>query len=481
MSGLDQQLVGLSRWCGLPPNLVLLGLTILAALILAVGLGLIWWQQQHKLGFTGTPFRKFLRGSRMVRSAQLSRQTRQRSELQISLAGIAMPVALESLHLLVGGSTGAGKSVLMRELVYSALQRGDRLIIVDPNADMLTQFGRPSDTILNPYDARSPGWSLFNEMRHDYDFSRLAFSVVPRGQSAEEEEWAGYGRLLLSETARQLFMTGPRTIQQLLYWTTAAEPADLKQFLQGTAAAALFVGADRALASARFVLSTRLAAQLPMPEGSFSLRNWLNAEAGNLFITWREDMAVSLRPLISTWVDVLCNAVLSLPESPQRRLWLILDELASLDKLTSLPDAATKGRKAGLRLVAGLQSTAQLDRIYGRDEAQSLRSCFRSLVVLGGAKTDPRTCEELSQSLGEHEVERALVARHSNAQGSQRHRHTQTVRERVVLASEIASLPPLSGYLALAGHYPMARIQLKITNFLRSSPAFVARSGESEA
>src|SRR5919206_507183 len=96
----------------------------------------------------------------------------------------------------------------------------------------------------------------------------------------------------------------------------------------------------------------------------------------------------------------------SFREARDRRLWMFLDELASLEKLPSLEDAATKGRKAGLRIVAGLQSTAQLEKIYGREEAQTLRSCFRSLVALGGAKTDPKTCDDMSQSLGEHEVER---------------------------------------------------------------------------
>jgi type IV secretory pathway TraG/TraD family ATPase VirD4 len=50
---------------------------------------------------------------------------------------------------------------------------------------------------------------------------------------------------------------------------------------------------------------------------------------------------------------------------------MFLDELASLEKLPSLEDAATKGRKAGLRIVAGLQSTAQLEKIYGREEASA--------------------------------------------------------------------------------------------------------------
>ncbi|MBD4055891.1 type IV secretion system DNA-binding domain-containing protein, partial [Xanthomonas citri pv. citri] len=115
----------------------------------------------------------------------------------------------------------------------------------------------------------------------------------------------------------------------------------------------------------------------------FSIRRFLeDDQTGNLFLTWREDMAEALRPLISAWVDVVCTSVLSLPESKSRRIWLSLDELASLEKLASLQDALTKGRKHGLRAIAGLQTVSQLDDLYGNKEAQTLRACFRSLVVL---------------------------------------------------------------------------------------------------
>ncbi len=40
-----------------------------------------------------------------------------------------------------------------------------------------------------------------------------------------------------------------------------------------------------------------------------------------------------------------------------------------------------------------------------------------ALVVLGGAKTDPKTCEDMSQSLGDHEVERENFSRTRGAKG----------------------------------------------------------------
>jgi type IV secretory pathway TraG/TraD family ATPase VirD4 len=429
--------------------------------------------------FSGAPYKKFYRGTRIISKSALEKKTLEKKAEQIKVAGVPMPRKIENLHLLIGGSTGSGKSVLIRELVYSALLRGDRLIIADPNGDMLSKFGFEKDIILNPYDERSQGWSVFNEIRHDYDFKRFALSLVPRCQSPEEEEWASYGRLLLGETAKKLFSKGKDkcSIQTLFHWTTITPPDDLKAFLEGTAAESLFVGATRALASARFILSSKLSSHLAMPTGEFSLRDWLgNPDGGNLFITWREDMAVALRPLISSWVDVLCTSILSLPEDEHRRLWMVVDELASLENLASLEDAATKGRKAGLRLVAGLQSTAQLDKIYGREQAQTLRSCFRSLVVLGSAKTDPKTCEDMSLSLGEHEVERETVNKTSQKGSTGTSKQQNHIRERVVMPSEIASLPDLTGYLAFAGAYDVASIQLTPLNFVNRLPAFIHKA-----
>jgi type IV secretory pathway TraG/TraD family ATPase VirD4 len=449
---------------------------------LALAILLIWLMNKLESGeFRGAYFHKFLRGTKIVSGDKLKRITKEKDQEQVMVAGIPMPSQVENLHLLVSGSTGAGKSVLIRELVYTGLLRGDRMIIADPDGDMLSKFWQEGDVILNPYDSRTEGWSFFNEIRNDYDFKRYALSIVPRGISEEAEEWASYARLLLRETAHKLLLVGRPSMRELFRLTTIAQPEELKEFLTGTDAESLFVGADKALASARFVLSDKLPEHINMPEGNFSLRNWLDkADGGSLYITWREDMAETLKPLISAWVDVLCTSVLSLPDDEHRRLWMILDELSSLEKLASLESALTKGRKKGLRVVAGLQSTAQLDNVYREREAQTLRSCFRSLVVLGGAKTDPKTCEDMSTSLGEHEVERDSYSKNISSASSTRGgtsttTSTERLRERVIMPSEIASLPNLEGYIAFAGDIPIARISLNILQFKNKVQGFKAR------
>ena len=380
---------------------------------------------------------------------------------KVTLGRVGIPSRLELYHFLLAGSTGTGKTTLLDEVMSTIIPRGDRVIVCDPNGHHLSHFFKDEDVVLNPFDCRSQGWSIFNEIRKDYDYDRLAKSVIPIGNGSDAQ-WHHYSQVLLSESLRALMLRGENTTEALMRWATTVKKEELAKLLEGTPAQGLFDSdAAKALASTRFILTSYLAAHKYMKAGDFSIRNWLESEQSNLFITWREDMQSSLMPLISTWIDILANAVLSLPPSEDRRIWLVLDELGGLGKISSLESALTRGRKHGLCVIAGLQSTAQLDRIYGREGAIVLRSCFRNLVVLGIAKSDPDTAETLSKSLGEREVERTQKNRSEGPQGITHGVTIQQKTERVALASEITELPDLTAYLALAANNPTVLVKFK--------------------
>ena len=149
-----------------------------------------------------------------------------------------------------------------------------------------------------------------------------------------------------------------------------------------------------------------------------------------------------------------------------------LDELATLERLSSLEDALTKGRKYGLRVVAALQSTSQLDEKYGVHGATILRSCFRNMMVLGGTRIDSKTSEDLSKALGEHEVERKQTSHSSSSRGDSSNQSTKPVKERLVLPAEIAGLPDLTGYLAFSGDLPIAKVRLTPRTYPVRADAF---------
>ncbi|WP_165967886.1 type IV secretion system DNA-binding domain-containing protein [Sapientia aquatica] len=408
---------------------------------------------------------RVVRGARIVPGKELPNITRKKPRqgepAQVTVANVSIPYSCETSHLLLAGSTSTGKSTAVDELLESIMARGDRAIIIDPNGHALSRFAKKGDVVLNPFDTRSPGWGIFNEFRKPFDFDRIAKSIVPDTSDTSAQQWHGYAQQLLAETTRALTQTGENTTERLLHWLIQAPAADLKTLLAGSAASGLFEpGAERALASTRFILSHHVGSFQHLQPGDFSLRTWLESGTGSLYLTWREDMLSTLKPLISGWVDILIASVLTLPDDNPQPLWLMLDELASLERLSSLEAGLTKGRKHGLRVVAGLQSVAQLDAIYGQNHAKTLRSCFRNMLALGCANSDPDTAKVISDGLGQSEIERIQTTHNQNKNGASTSTHRERRIEAAVLPSELMSLPPLQGYLKLAGDYPIGKIRL---------------------
>jgi type IV secretion system coupling TraD/TrwB family protein len=83
---------------------------------------------------------------------------------RLRIGGVAFPRKLESLHLLITGATGAGKSQTIQGTLDTIRGRGDTAILTDIGSEALRGFGQSGDWLLNPLDARSAPWSPFAEM-----------------------------------------------------------------------------------------------------------------------------------------------------------------------------------------------------------------------------------------------------------------------------------------------------------------------------
>lgn len=447
--------------------------------IIAFSLSIVFWIIAIRLArteFQGMKFKYKLRGSDLVSAKELNDKTTKKNVKQINLATINMPEQVENLQTLIVGAIGSAKTLTLSNAIYTIMMRGDRQVIVDPDGTFASMFYKEGDVILNAYDRRSPGWSILNEMRAEYDFESYSESIVPLGKSSTEEEWNGYGRLLVSEVMRKLHETGSLHFDQVFYWCCTADEEDVEAFCKGTLAESLFIGTDKTIGSARFVLSNKLSAHMKMPQGNFSIRDYLaDPNGGNIFITWSEDQMKAVKPLISSFVDVICNATLSLPEDELRKLWIHTDELASLDKLAALMPVLTKGRRKGVRVISCLQAISQLDAIWGKDDANTLRGSYRNLVVLSSARSETYTAEEMSKALGEIEVVRDNASETSAHHGKSETNADKAEKDRIVTSAEISNLGPRQGYVALTLGYPVAKVTVPIKNFKKRTPAFIPR------
>jgi hypothetical protein len=396
------------------------------------------------------------------------------ADCRIRIGGVPIPHSLEPLHFLFAGSTGTGKSQALNGLLDTIRGRGDRVIVADSGGEALARWFQNSDTILNPLDARSAEWSPFCELAGPWDADRLAKSMIPDSEGSDRE-WQLYSQSLLSAVMQRLSERGEATNERLLYFLTVAKSEEIEQLVSGMPAQTLFdTGAAKMLSSVRGIVGSYLPSYrfLSPSAGAsaWSIRKWIECGQGWLWLPYKDDQLASLRPLLSAWIGEAVSSILSLRPDPSRRLWLLLDELASLGRIQSLSDALTKGRKYGLRCVAGLQSVSQLRASYGREGAQTLLSCLSSSLTLRSA--DAETADYLSRNLGDAEVRRENRSRGDGRETLSE----QRVNTRIVLPSEIQNLPDRTGFLNLAGDFPVARIEIPIVQKSEVVPPFSARS-----
>ena len=381
-------------------------------------------------------------------------------------------------HTIVSGTTGSGKTVLIADLVEQIRARGERCVLYDKMGSYTETFFDPArDVLLNPLDARAPRWSPFLEARFARDFDTMAAALIPRQKDAADPFWITAARQLFSHGAAVLWKRGETRNRVLVEHLLKTELSALAEAMEGTVAQSIVDPANPKTAlSVRAMLTANIGAMdlLPDEGNPFSIRQWIEREGGGfLFLTSRGDQHASLRGLISTWLEIAVNALLSLPREDGRRIWLILDELPTLHQLPSLRPGLAESRQFGGCFVLGVQVFSALRDLYGRDGAETISGLCGTRVVL--AAPDRDTSEWSAESLGRVEVE-ALAEGVSYE--TPRDGVTLSARRdlrSLVLPAEVARLENLSGYLKFPGAWPVARIRLKYKNRTKVAERFVPR------
>jgi Type IV secretion-system coupling protein DNA-binding domain len=396
----------------------------------------------------------------------------------ITLAGIPLNPFDETKHVKLIGTTGTGKSTAIREILSTALERGDRAIIADPDGGYAARFydAGQGDAILNPFDLRSRRWDLFGEIHEPYDVEQLARALIPDNEG-EERSWRNYARTFLTATTRQLWELDQRepgiaTIPELYRLITMASTEELSILLDGTPAKSYLEGGnERMFGSIRSVASTYVAALDYLGRSTaepLSVRNVIRPPNGHLpvralYLPYTATQIAALRSTISAWLRLAIFETMSGPERDQR-LWFFVDELDALGAIDGLKDALARLRKFGGRCVLGFQSIAQVSSTYGAGEAQTIvENCGSTLILRCSASEQGGTARFASRLIGEREIVRRMETR-SRRPGewrASRSYSSQHVTEPAVLPSEIEQLPDLCGFVKIAASPAWRRISLK--------------------
>ncbi len=394
---------------------------------------------------------------------------------EITLAGKAIPAADESKHFKLVGTTGTGKSTAIREILHTALERGDRAVIADPDGGYLDRFydSARGDIVLNPFDERSVKWDLFAEIENSYDVDQLARSLIPDHEGADRS-WRGYARTFFSAVTRQAHEGGVSDLGELYRLLLVADSKELRTLVRGTPAQPfLDEHNSRMFDSIRSVTGSAVGAidyiaQQDAPR--FSIRDWVKRDSpGVLFIPYKAGQIAALRSTISGWMRLAIFEAMNRDEPASHaaadggHLWFVVDELDALGQIDGLKDALARLRKFGGRCVLGFQSIAQVSSTYGQGDAHTIvENCGNTLILRCSASEGGGTARFASQLIGEREVLRTTVSRsrrYTEITGSITRSEHFTV-EPAVLPSQIEQLPDLVGYLKCASDPEWHRVRL---------------------
>jgi hypothetical protein len=417
---------------------------------------------------------KVICGSVIVEEKALRKMTSRQSDARsLQIATVPIPEKLECRHFALLGTTGAGKTTVLRQMLDGIEARGEPALVYDTSGEFIAHYYRPErgDVILNPFDARSAYWSPFAEIVHPADADRIAHQLVTSTGKEEDDVWLETARILVANILRVLGSEGKTTLPDLLNALQAKTKEEMKIWLAGTSSARTFeADAERATGSVLFMLAKasnllQFLWREPGNTGSIAFRDFiagLDSCTGAkpwIFVPRKEDYFEAMKPLMACWLECAASATLGLSPSPNRRLWFFLDELADLPRVENLTRLLPEGRKFGAGVVLTFQSIGQMHSRYGRDSAEAILGCCNTKLYLQLVDRDTR--EWASKTIGDVEVEIRSASDMLEYRDGGGRTSLGTVRHvrAAVLESEMR-LEPYHGFLQLPDAFPVARIKL---------------------
>jgi len=357
---------------------------------------------------------------------------------------LRIPERAEAQHMQIIGDTGAGKSSLLFQVLRQVRSRGDSAIVYDPAREYVKRFYDPTkgDIILNPLDKRCPYWGPAEDLRTRSEAKALAVSLFQPPQDRKGE--------FFIESPQKIFaflMAYGPTPEQLIQWMS--NPEEIDRRLKGTEHAHLIDPHARqqragVLASLGLIAdSLRLLPQKSQANGTWTATEWAEKRRGWIFLTSLPAEREALRPLQSLWIDWLVLRLLNEPASPQKRVWFVIDELASLQKLPQLHTAITEARKSNNPVVLGFQGKAQLEYLYGHLAEVMLSQPATSVWL---TTKEPKAGQWVSEFIGKVEIERLRETHFDGSRGGRNFSLDRQV-EPLVMESEIAGLADLHAYM----------------------------------
>ncbi len=422
---------------------------------------------------------KHLNGAGLVSTDEFARQI---GKGDLPFGSFRLPIKEETKHCLTIGRPGTGKTVFLSQVVERLIERNAKGIIYDFKGDYLSRFYDPDrDLIFNPLDKRCTGWNLFNDIKTKLDINVIASSLIPPVYTGDTF-WNDAARGVFSGILHYLWQQNLKTNSAI--WGGVTAPGDmihewLKRTPEGQTGFRFIEDASSKQALSVFATMMQYTAAfeyMSQEESTFSVTEWLsNDEPGFIFVTNQSDLKDTLKPILSLFIDFLGKKLLSLPDDLHRRVFFLMDEFGTLQRLSSIKELLITSRSKGGSCWIGIQDIGQLNKLYTQDVADTIVNACGSSVMF--AVSDPRTAKYLVDKIGDTEI---LETEETKSMGVADYRDGVSLtqrrkRERLILDSELMNLPDLHAYVKVPNNPFITLSRFGIRDYPARTTSFMIR------
>lgn len=389
-----------------------------------------------------------------------------RKASSIRLGKLPLLKGTETQHILITGGTGSGKTNCLHHFLPQIRRAGHKAIIVDTTGTFIERYFRPGqDILLNPIDSRGAPWHPWAECNNLFDIENLVEGLIPTSHSEHDEYWRSASRTVLSALLQKTSLS--KKTSELTRWLLF-EPLDhLCNYVRGTKAAAhLDMNSEKTAASVRSVAASFLHCLefLKDTDTPFSIRSWLqdSKKDGWLFLGCAPEHRASLRPLLSAWFSMATRNLIQMTPDLNRKVWFVVDELPSLNRLKDLETFLTESRKYGGCALLALQSLAQLETLYGKDVSKTIVGNCATKIAF--AEQHHEIAEKISRAFGQREIQEY---QEGISYGAHETRDSVSLSMQkkflpLVSVTDIQLLKRNQAFMKLPEDIPITKIQLKI-------------------
>ncbi|MGR5545436.1 type IV secretion system DNA-binding domain-containing protein [Vibrio sp. PNB22_2_2] len=371
---------------------------------------------------------------------------------------IAISSSREQTNFLVLGTTGAGKSMVVKPMLNSIISRGDRALIFDEKKEYTRSFYHENSTVLiAPWDSRGTQWFISGDVLTQQDAYLIANCLIPTNKS-KDEMWVKGARLIFVGMLVSLIgQRKPWGWVELAQLLSLPQKDMLEKLTRYFPIAKSFI-VEKSKTTQGFYVNLiaelswleELATTWPYIDSKgFSIKKWISKQTNRKIIIIQSDSRYEAigAPLCNALISLMTRYYLAKSDDETRRTWLVIDEAANLPVNPMLLKWLELARSKGARSIISTQSISRLVDLYSQNNTDAMLNLLSTVISLriGPAGEDAKHTAKI---FGERIVERpSSLEPNSNWQRS---------KEPLVEEFELTHLKPagwqgVNGYLFIPG------------------------------